>query len=272
MDSINISMVGVGNMGSAMISSWINCQIIAWEQLHLFDPHKNCQELFPKAKSYDALSMCVANGELVFICVKPKDVLPIVKEIADLRKNHSKQNRQVIISIAAGISLKQMIKETDLLEIVRAMPNSPLLVGEGAVALSFGDDCTKQTRQQLNDLFKEMGEVVVIEEELMDAVTGLSGSGPAFIYILIEAMADAGVAMGLNRDDALKLAGQTVYGAAKMVKEHNEPPSVLKDRVASPGGTTISGIRVLEDKGFRSAIQSAIEAATLKSKSLSRCE
>ncbi len=263
-----ISVIGVGNMGSAMISGWVKKGVMTWKNLHLFDSQKNCLEIFPQAHSYEDLASCLEQSDYIFICVKPKDVESVLEAIVKIQTNKKKIK---VVSIAAGISLdylKAALGEN--IEVARAMPNTPLLVGAGAVGLSLSKNHSKEMKELLATLFAAVGKVVFVKEELMDVVTGLSGSAPAFIYILIEAMADAGVDGGLSRKDALDLAAQAVYGSAKMVLDTGENPSILKDKVTSPGGTTIAGLKVLEERGFRSAIQAAIEAATKKSSLLTK--
>lgn len=264
----HIAVIGVGNMGGAMVSGWVEQKALTWEQLHLFDAHKNCKQIYPQANSYDNLEDCIKGVDWLFLCVKPCDVAKI---LAIIKKNYRQKKHPRLVSIAAGLGLKHLIQTLGKgFEVVRAMPNAPLLVGEGAVALSFSPNCSAPTREFLTDIFSVVGQVVAVEEKLMDIVTGLSGSGPAFIYILIEAMADAGVAGGLARDQALKLAAQTVYGGAKMVLATGENPCVLKDKVTSADGTTIAGIMALEKSGFRTSIQAGIAAATKKSQSMNK--
>jgi pyrroline-5-carboxylate reductase len=152
--------------------------------------------------------------------------------------------------------------------IVRAMPNTPSIIGEGVTALAFAGQLTEKDRAVARALFESVGTVVVIDERLMDAVTGLSGSGPAYVYMMIEALADGGVMMGLPRHTAAVLAAQTVAGAARMVLSTQEHPAVLKDRVSSPGGTTTAGLHALENGRLRAALMSAVKAATSRSREL----
>ena len=172
---------------------------------------------------------------------------------------------KLVISIAAGITLKTLDAALPKSRLVRVMPNTPCLVGESASGYSLGPRATEADGALVKQLLESVGRAFVVDEKLLDAVTGLSGSGPAFVYVAIEALSDAGVRMGLPRDVALQLAAQTVRGAATMVLETGEHPGVLKDRVTSPGGTTIAGLAALESGGFRGTLIAAVEAATRRS-------
>ena len=178
---------------------------------------------------------------------------------------------KLIISIAAGIPIQsieeQLGKET---RIIRAMPNTPALVGAGAAAVAKGAAASGADLELATAIFGSVGLSVTIEESLMDAVTGLSGSGPAYVFMIIDALAEGGVLMGLKRDIAVKLAAQTLLGAAKLCLESGTHPEELRDMVTSPGGTTITGIKALEDGGLRAALISAVEAATIKSRELGK--
>lgn len=264
----DIAVIGVGNMGGALVSSWIKKKVVDSKQLHLYDAYKDCRKIYSETNAYTDLKSCIENVDYIFLCVKPSDVNNVLESITE---SNPERKSPCLVSIAAGMEIEYLSKTLGgSHEVVRVMPNTPLLVGEGAAAISFSSNCSSSTKTFLYGLFDAVAEVVEVEEKLMNTVTGLSGSGPAFIYILIEAMADAGVNGGLSREQALKLAAQTVYGAAKMVLSTGENPSILKDKVSSPGGTTIAGIRALEDSGFRSAIQSGIETAIAKSASLKK--
>jgi pyrroline-5-carboxylate reductase len=175
----------------------------------------------------------------------------------------------LVVSIAAGITIRSITEQTGGAQrIIRAMPNMPALVREGITALAWTAAVTENDKQTAVAMFEAVGRVVSIEERLMDAVTGLSGSGPAYVFQAIEALADGGVKMGLPRQTAEILAAQTVFGAAKMVLESGDHPAKLKDRVASPGGTTIAGLHRLEEGRFRATLMGAVEAATKRSQEL----
>jgi pyrroline-5-carboxylate reductase len=179
----------------------------------------------------------------------------------------------VVISIAAGVTIREI--STGLgssVRLIRVMPNTPCLVGASATGYSPGSTATAEDVELVGRLFGAVGKAFRVSEPLLDAVTGLSGSGPAYVYTLIEALSDGGVRCGLPRDVALALAAQTVLGAAKMILETGQHPAVLKDAVTSPGGTTIAGLQVLERAGFRSAAIDAVEAATRRAQELGKKE
>lgn len=202
------------------------------------------------------------HGDVVILAVKP-DVYPVVlPECVGFEK--------LFISIAAGVSIdyiKNILGEAS--RVVRVMPNTPALVGAGMTAIC-RDGALEDDIKSTESIFSAVGETVVTEEKHIDAVCGVSGSGPAYIFTMIEAMADGGVLKGLSRAEAIKLAAQTVLGSAKMVLETGNHPAQLRDAVCSPGGTTIEGVAALEDCGFRSAIINAVSAATEKSKALKK--
>jgi pyrroline-5-carboxylate reductase len=207
----------------------------------------------------------VAASEVVIYAVKPQLMAEVLKETAD-QLDMSK----VVISIAAGVPLRAieslLHKE---LRLIRVMPNIAASVKESATALSAGKHARKEDVELAMAIFNSVGKAVFLRENyLMDAITGLSGSGPAYIFIIVDALADAGVKMGLSRKDAQFLAAQTVLGAAKMLMETREHPGQLKDRVTSPGGTAIAGIHTLEKGGLRTTLINAVEAATQRSKEL----
>jgi pyrroline-5-carboxylate reductase len=203
-------------------------------------------------------------ADVIILCVKPQVMDEVLKEIES-----GLSEKQLVISIAAGISIKGIqAKIGQAIPLVRAMPNTPAVIQEGVTALS---GCRGLPTEHLNfaqSLFESVGKVVVVDESLMDAVTGLSGSGPAYVYLAIEALIDGGVRVGIPRNVAHILAVQTVLGSAKMVRETGEHPAVLKDRVTSPGGTTIAGLQRLEEGGLRATLIEAVEAATHRSREL----
>ena len=191
------------------------------------------------------------------LAVKPQQIVAATGVLAPIVRPG-----QLVISIAAGVSLGALQKQLPAGRLVRVMPNTPCLVGAGASAYALGRDATEDDARFVGELLGAVGRAYRVEEKLLDAVTGLSGSGPAFVYLVIEALSDGGVLTGLPRDIATALAAQTVRGAAEMVLATGEHPGVLKDRVASPAGTTIAGLAVLEDAAMRAAFTRAVEAAT----------
>jgi pyrroline-5-carboxylate reductase len=204
-------------------------------------------------------------ADAVVLAVKPQVVAHVLAEVTSCLEG------KLVLSIAAGIPTGWIGRlAPGARAIVRAMPNTPALVHEAITALAFGPDCRDQDIVFAKSLFESVGRVVVVEERLMDAVTGLSGSGPAYVFVAIEALADGGVKMGLPRRTAELLAAQTVLGAARLVIERGEHPAQLKDQVASPGGTTIAGLHRLEQGRFRATLIAAVEAAAKRSEELGR--
>lgn len=206
----------------------------------------------------------VENSDIVVLAIKPQIVEVVLNDIRPVFTAEG-----LLISILAGMSVSTI--EEGLggsPRVIRAMPNTPALVGAGAAALCPGRFATTEDRQVATNLFETVGTVQWVEESQMDAVTGLSGSGPAYVFTFIEALADGGVQEGLRRDVAQALAVQTVMGAAKLLKESGEHPALLRDMVCSPGGTTINAVRVLEERGLRATLMEAVSAATRRSEEL----
>ena len=266
-----LTIVGAGMMGSALALGFVRAHALKPDQMTFCDTHRAQAEAVsqklpsPHASVVDDLIDAVTGSDIVLLAVKPQMVPGILAGLASVLTD-----RQLVVSIAAGVQINTM--ENLLLRnipVIRAMPNTPSLVGEGATALAKGAYATSDHLSQAEFLFSAVSKTVIVDEKLMDAVTGLSGSGPAYVYLLIEALMDGGVKAGLTRATARLLAAQTVYGAAKMVLESSEHPAQLKDNVTTPGGTTIQALAVLERAGFRTAIIDAIEAATARSRELS---
>ena len=205
-----------------------------------------------------------AASDVVFVAVKPGVVKPVLTANAEALKD------KLVVSIAAGVSLGALesFQEPYPTRVVRVMPNTPCLVGASAAAMSLGKHAVESDGELVRELMAAVGTITLVDEKLLGAVTGLSGSGPAYIFILIEALADGGVRAGLPRPIAMELATQTVMGSAKMVQETGMHPGQLKDQVASPGGTTIAGIHELEKAGFRSALMNAVTGAAERASKL----
>ena len=239
------------------------------------DPSKVSQDAFcEKVKSSAAIevqaenSKLFANCDIVFLSIKPQyltdavDVKSIGKAVAD------KRSSPLIVSIMAGVTIAKIQSLTGLDRVVRVMPNTPSLIMEGAAGIAASNSVTTEEIETVSKLMSAVGCVASVPEKLMDAVTGLSGSGPAYVFTFIEALIDGGVLNGLPRDVARQLAIQTVIGSAKLVQESGDHPAVLRDRVTSPGGTTIEALKMLEVNDFRGTIIQAVEAATRRSKEL----
>ncbi len=209
----------------------------------------------------------VREGDLIILGVKPLVVDGVLAEVKSELKD------KVLVSVAAGVPLARLAAGLEReAKIIRAMPNAPALVQSGATALAPGKGVEQETVDLVLQIFDSIGKSWILEERYLDAVTGLSGSGPAFVFVMIEAMADGGVKSGLSREVALSLAVQTVLGAAQMALQTGDHPARLKDFVASPGGTTIAGLHELEERKVRSAFISAVEAATRRSEELGKAK
>ena len=203
------------------------------------------------------------QADALVLCVKPSDALAALVEVREALAG------KLVVSIVAGLSLAKLAAAAGpQVRLVRVMPNTPALIHQGAAAFALGETATDADAGLVSKIFSAVGKAVRVKESLLDAVTGLSGSGPAYVYLVIEALADGGVLMGLPRDLALQLAAQTVAGAAGMVLQTGQHPAVLKDQVTSPGGTTIAGLEALENMAVRSAFLGAVRAATERSQEL----
>ncbi len=265
---MKLAVIGLGNMGTAILKGIREAGIFKAENItacdkKFSDPDNRPDEDFGQVSFTDDNRIGVKEADVVLLSVKPQIIEHVLEEISDLSSG------KLFISIAAGIKIdyfKQKLGNNA--KIIRVMPNTPALINSGAAALSPDGSINSEELKIAEKIFSAVGETAVIEEEYMDAVTGLSGSGPAFIYILIEAMSDAGVLNGLTRETALKLAAQTVKGSAEMVLKTGRHPAELKDMVASPAGTTIAGLSVLEDRAFRASIIEAVNRAAERSEEL----
>jgi pyrroline-5-carboxylate reductase len=263
-----LCFLGSGNMGEALVSGLVQSGSAKPENIICTDVREERLEELRGRYGVRTMSSnveAVAASEVVIYAVKPQLMAEVLKETSD-QLDMSK----VVISIAAGVPLRAieslLHKE---LRLIRVMPNIAASVKESATALSAGKHARKEDVELAMAIFNSVGRAVFLRENyLMDAITGLSGSGPAYIFIIVDALADAGVKMGLSRKDAQFLAAQTVLGAAKMLMETREHPGQLKDRVTSPGGTAIAGIHTLEKGGLRTTLINAVEAATQRSKEL----
>ena len=264
-----IAIIGVGNMGEALVGGIVKTGLLDPARIAAFDAErerlKAISERWKIAAANDSAE-AVRDSDVILLAVKPQTIPAVLDELRSVVAP-----RQMLLSIAAGVRTSLIEERLNVpCPVVRAMPNTPALVGRGIAAICPGKFAEQEHLTIARTLLGTVGDVVVVAENQMDAVTGLSGSGPAYVYTLIEALSDGGVKMGLPRSIALKLAAQTVLGAAKMVLETGEHPAVLRDRVTSPGGTTITGMQVLESRGFRNAAISAVEAATKRSKELGK--
>ena len=254
-------------MATALGRGWLAAGLMTAQTGRASDPVPAARSRFTEQTGLPASTdnrEVVAASDILVLAVKPQTVPDLLTEIGG-----SVTGRHLIVSIAAGISLKQLAAGLPATpRMVRVMPNTPCLVGASATAFTPGPGCRPDDVALVERLFAALGKAIALPESLLDAVTGLSGSGPAFVYVMIEALADGGVRMGLPRDAALALAAQPVLGSARMVLETGQHPSQLKDAVASPGGTTMAGLHALERGGVRAAFMDAVEAATKRSAEL----
>lgn len=266
-----IAFIGGGNMAESLLAGLLRKGVASAEHLTVSDPHSQRRELLMTrfGVAVHADNRAAAQGaELVVLCVEPQVLDSVLAELSSIL-----QSNPLLISVAAGYPLSRLHKQLKTAtRLVRAMPNTPSTIGEGVTALSLAPGLSSQDQDRTRRLFESVGKVVVVEERLMDAVTGLSGSGPAYMFAMIEALADGGVLMGLSRVTAQVLAAQTLAGAARMVLELGTHPAVLKDRVASPGGTTIAGLSRLEQGRLRATLMSAVTAAAQRSQELGQEE
>ncbi|NLT68988.1 MAG: pyrroline-5-carboxylate reductase [Acidobacteria bacterium] len=265
-----VGIIGAGNMGEVLIRGLIQSGKMKKEDIIASDA--NPERLAAISESYGIKTTTsnvavVENASIVIIAVKPQNVDELLEQLS--RSSHE---GHLFISIVAGITTEKLAaKMHHKSGIIRVMPNAPASVLAGIAALYPGPNSSAADLQRAVTIFECVGRTVTIKNEaLMDVVTGLSGSGPAFVFLLIESLSDAGVQLGISRRESSLLAAQTVYGAAKMLIETGRHPSELKDIVATPGGTTFAGLKMLEKGNFRSTIMDAVEAATARSRELGR--
>lgn len=261
-----LGLIGGGRMAEALISGVLTARLFEPGKIGVADPDVTRQD---HLKKHYGVRVGLVNDEvvrasnIVILAVKPQVLADV------LRGMGTGVGHRLVVSVVAGVPICRIQESLGpQASIIRAMPNTPAMVGAGMTALAVGPGVGPEAVARVQQIFEAVGKVVLLEERLMDAVTGLSGSGPAYIFLAIEAMADGGVKMGLPRETASILAAQTVLGAARMVLESGQHPARLKDQVASPGGTTIAGLHRLEQGGLRAVLMDAVEAATRRSQEL----
>jgi pyrroline-5-carboxylate reductase len=264
---LKIGFLGAGKMATALARGFVNAEFVTAKQLIAADPFDAARKHFAAAtgaKTVVANFKVAKAANVLILATKPDQVVAALAEISGaFTKKH------LLISIAAGVTLAKLEAALPAgARVIRVMPNTPALVGAGASGFALGKNATAADGELAKKLLSAVGIAMQVKESLLDAVTGLSGSGPAYVYQFIEALSDGGVAAGLPRDIATKLAAQTVLGGAKMVLETGVHPGALKDQVTSPGGTTIEGLHELEKGKLRATVMSAVRAATEKSKKL----
>lgn len=271
--AIKLGIVGGGVMGEALLSRLIDKQLYHPEAVLISEPQAQRREFLVQRYGVKVTSdnrAAAAASDVLLLAIKPQVFEAVATELTQGGGDRTtwEEHGPVVVSILAGVSLTQLEAAFKEQPVVRAMPNTPATVGAGITAIARSKTVSSSQLQQVIAIFQAVGEVVEIPESLMDAVTGLSGSGPAYVAILIEALADGGVAAGLPRAIASQLALSTVLGTAQLLQQSELHPAQLKDRVTSPGGTTIAGITQLERAGFRSALIEAVLAAKERSRQL----
>jgi len=268
-DISSVGIVGGGQMGEALVRGLIQSGLVQPQQIALAEPFAERREyLAAEYKIYvtDNSTDLAAKSTVLILAVKPQVMNPVLQQYRD-----AVTSVHLVLSIAAGVTIAQLEKGLGAKrKIIRVMPNTPALVLAGASALSGNSQTDEDDIEKGLQIFSAVGTCVEVPENLLDAVTGLSGSGPGYVFTFIEAMIDGGVLAGLPRPIAEQLVLQTVYGSAKLGLETGEAPAVLKGRVTSPGGTTITGLQVLEEAGLRGAVMNAVQAAADRSKELGR--
>jgi pyrroline-5-carboxylate reductase len=268
--SARIGFIGAGRMATALARGFVKAGLVRAESLAASDPSAEARTAFQReladAKVESDNAQIVSTADVVLLAVKPQQMDDVLADIRAALRPES-----LVVSIAAGVTLGQVAAGLpDGQRIVRVMPNTPCLIGRGASGYSLGPHATVQDGRLVAELLAAVGVAYEVPEKQLDAVTGLSGSGPAFVYTMIEALSDGGVEMGLPRELAAELAVRTVAGAAEMVVSTGETPAALRDRVTSPGGTTLAGLKALEAGGFQTTVIEAVRAATRRSEELGR--
>lgn len=268
--SIKLGIIGGGVMAEAILAPLVSQEVYKSREVIVSDPQLQRRDFL--AQTYqvqvtEANQDTLEAEEVLLLAIKPQI---LGKVLSNLSLEGQKTVKPVVISILAGVSLERLESGLKDYPIIRAMPNTPATVGAGITAIAPNQRVTPAQLTQAKTILEAIGKVVEVPEELMDGVTGLSGSGPAYVALMIEALTDGGVAVGLPRAIATQLALQTVLGTAQLIEAQGLHPAQLKDRVTSPGGTTIAGVAALEKAGFRSALIEAVKAAQARSQALGK--
>ena len=263
---MNIGFIGCGNMATAMLGGILKNNLVPKENLMASDKSEQTMEKIRRDMGIATADNCrvAESADVLVLAVKPVYMEEVIEEIADAVRPET-----IVVTLAPGKTLKWLDATFGRpTKLVRTMPNTPALVGEGMTALCPNEFVQPEELEQVARIFRSFGKAQVVSETMIDVVTGISGSSPAYVFLFIEAMADAAVAEGMPRAQAYEFASQAVLGSAKMVLETGKHPGELKDMVCSPGGTTIEGVRVLEEKGLRSAVFEATRACVKKAREL----
>lgn len=265
--SARIGFIGAGKMAEALISGLIAKNVFGPDEIVACAPSEKTRDHMCQTygiRMYGKASDMVPGTDLLVLAVKPAQVADVF-----VREGVRPRAGSVVLSVVAGLTVERLKSYVPDCKVVRVMPNHCVAVLEGAMGYTTDGTLSEEELAEVRSVFDAVGLAVEIPENQMDVITGLAGSSPAFMYMIIDAMADAGVLNGLRRDAAIRLAAQSMLGSAKMVLETGKHPDVLRDEVCSPAGTTIEGVRAAEDMGLRPAMIAAVDAATAKSKSMS---
>jgi pyrroline-5-carboxylate reductase len=263
LENKKIGFIGSGAIAEALIGGILKAGLVNPNQIIVSDISQirldYMQEKLGVITTLDPQEM-VEKVDILFLTVKPQVIHKVLDAVSSFISSTT-----LVVSVVAGVTTKVLQEKMPYVPIVRVMPNTPVAVGEGMSVIALGEYAGKENGELVLTIFASVGKAIIMDENAMDAVTGLSGSGPGYAFVMIDALSDAGVCVGLSRKDAVVMAAQTLLGAAKMVLETGEHPAKLRDMVTSPGGTTISGIHVLEQRGMRAALMDAVKAATQRS-------
>ena len=257
---MKVAFIGLGNMGASLAKE-VAKEVAAQDLLLINRTPQKVQEFIGRyGGTASDLEQAFKEAEVIFLGVKPYQICPLLEEYQTVL---SQRSDLLLVSMAAGLELDKIagVVKNDRVGLIRIMPNTPVAIGQGVISLARSQAVTDQQVTQVNQLLAGAGALYEIEEKLMDPATAVAGCGPAFVYQMIEAMADAGVSLGLSREQALQMAAQTFQGASQMVLETGEHPARLRDAVCSPGGSTIAGVNRLEQVGLRGDIIAGVEAA-----------
>lgn len=264
-----VAFIGAGNMAEALIKGLIDSKVIPPNQISASDILENRRQYISETHGIRCIEdnrQLVADADVAVLAVKPQVCQAVLEEVGPVLGAS-----KLVLSIVAGVAAKTILSRVkEGTRVIRTIPNTPAMVMEGITGIATDGDVSQKDVKIAEAIFGTVGKTVTIEEKLMDAATGLSASGPAYIFVIIEALADGGVRMGIPRQTALTMAAQTILGSAKLYFESGKHPGELKDMVTSPGGTTIAGLHQLEAGGLRAALINAVQAATLRSEELGK--
>lgn len=268
-EQLQIGFAGGGNMGEALIKGLLSASLLSPDRICVYDvsaPRMQYLEQTYQITPCSGLAELAKSSQVIILAVKPQNIIEVLDELRP-----QVDHRPLVISIAAGIPISTLTTRlAENIPVIRVMPNTPALVLEGASALARGQKVSDDQMELTLTIFQSVGKAIEVDEKWMDTVTGLSGSGPAYVLLMLEALIDGGVLMGLPRQIARELVLQTCLGTVKMVQQTGKHPAELKDLITSPGGTTISGLQVLEENSVRGALMGAVQAASERSKELGK--